>query len=204
MRTASISFSFRRILGVGVVLAISTAVACSKETEVASETLDPSAAERFETFSVSAPTPGAERVGAVGTNDSTRVAGAVMDMDPMLETSLVGKAMRKDLTEAFTRRGYMAADSTPDFRVAYYAGTGKVVDTRISQSKYQVNGDKITTKTYEYPAGTIVVDVVDAKSDSLVWRGTGLAKIPDDPDEYSKAIRSTIEEIVEQFPKSKH
>jgi hypothetical protein len=35
-----------------------------------------------------------------------------------------------------------------------------------------VDDARITTRTYEYPGGTIVVDVVDARSDSLVWRGT--------------------------------
>jgi hypothetical protein len=158
---------------------------------------------RFKTFSVRAPTPPANRVAGAATNDTDRAAGAVMDMDPMLATSLVGRAMRQDLTQAFAQRGYQPVDSAPDFYVAYYAGTGKVVDTRVAQTQYHVDGQKISTQTFEYPAGTIVIDVVDARSDSLAWRGTGITRIPDNPDEYSRAIRTAINEIVAQVPPPK-
>jgi hypothetical protein len=47
-----------------------------------------------------------------------------------------------------------------------------------------------------------VVDVVNARSDSLVWRGTGLAEIPKDPNDYAKAIHTAVERIVETFPKA--
>lgn len=103
--------------------------------------------------------------------------GAVMNMDPMLSTSLVGRAIRQDITDAFTARGYQPVEGSPDFYVAYYAGTGHVVDTRASQRSYRTNGTQITRHTLVYPAGTIVVDVVDARSDSPVWRGAGV--LPD-------------------------
>ncbi len=189
-----------RSVCVVAVLVITSAVACSKPVRVASETLDAKALEHFATFSVTAPTPIASRVAAEVTNDSNRAAGVVMDMDPMLATSLVGRAMSEELATAFARRGYQRTDTNPNFYVAYYAGTGKVVDTRAAQSQYHVNGQQLSTKTYEYPAGTIVVDVVDARSDSLVWRGTGLAEIPNDPDDYSRMIRATIDQVVAQFP----
>ena len=195
---------FRRALEVLALGAITAVAACSSDrVRVAAGTLDESMLARFKTFSVKAPTPPANRVAGAATNDTNRVAGAVMDMDPMLATSLVGRAMRQDLTEAFAQRGYQPVESSPDFYVAYYAGTGTVVDTRVAQSQYHVDGKKISTETYEYPAGTIVVDVVDARSDSLAWRGTGIARIPDNPDEYSRAIRATISQIVAQFPPPK-
>jgi hypothetical protein len=200
-RDASTPAALRRalhVLALGVVTAVA---ACSSDrVRVAAGTVDQSMLARFKTFSVTAPTPPANRVAGAATNDTNRVAGAVMDMDPMLATSLVGRAMRQDLTEAFVQRGYQSVDASPDFYVAYYAGMGKVVDTRIAQSQYHVDGKKISTETYEYPAGTIVVDVVDARSDSLAWRGTGIARIPDNPDEYSRAIRAAINQIVAQFP----
>ena len=195
---------FRRALEVLALGAVTAVAACSSDrTRVAAGTLDESALARFKTFSVKAPIPPANRVVGAATNDTNRVAGAVMDMDPMLATSLVGRAMRQDLIQAFTQRGYQPVDSAPDFYVAYYAGTGKVVDTRVAQSQYHVDGKKISTETYEYPAGTIVVDIVDARSDSLAWRGTGIARIPANPDEYSRAIRTAINEIVAQVPPPK-
>jgi hypothetical protein len=186
-------------LTLGVLL---IAGACKSSSHVAIENLDTLAVRQFKTFTVSAPAPSMDRVAVAATNDRDRVGGAVMDMDPMLSTSIVGLAIRQDLVSAFANRGYHGVDGAPDFYVAYYAGTGRVVDTRASEKTYHSNGQKITTQTYEYPAGTIVVDVVDAHSDSLVWRGTGLAAIPNDPEDYAKAIHATVDKIVGGFPRA--
>jgi Domain of unknown function (DUF4136) len=186
-------------LSLGVLL---IAGACRNSPHVAMEALDTLAVRQFKTFTVSAPAPSTDRVAVAATNDDNRVGGAVMDMDPMLSTSIVGLAIRQDLASAFANRGYHGVDDAPDFYVAYYAGTGRVVDTRASEKTYHSNGQKITTQTYDYPAGTIVVDVVDARSDSLVWRGTGLAAIPNDPDDYAKVIRTTVDKIVGAFPRA--
>jgi hypothetical protein len=44
--------------------------------------------------------------------------------------------------------------------------------------------------------------VVNARSDSLVWRGIGVSEIPDNPDNYARAIRGTVNKVVDQFPKA--
>ena len=192
----------RSVTRVAVAVLVSAAACKGDNVKVASGTLDTSAVRQFKTFSIIAPLPPADRVGIGATNDSNRVAGAVMDMDPMLATSLVGRAIRQDLSDAFAKRGYKAVDGASDFYVAYYAGTGRVVDTRASEKRYHANGQKITTETYEYPAGTIVVDVVDTRTDSLVWRGTGVAEIPKNPNDYARAIHTAVERIVGTFPKA--
>ena len=191
------------MLGRGVVCAALIVSACKGRTvSVSSGAIDTFAIRNFKTFAIMAPTPPADSVAIAATNDTNRVAGAVMDMDPMLSTSLVGRAIKQDLSNAFTQRGYQAVEASPDFYVAYYAGTGHVVDTRSSQRRYRTNGKQITTQTFVYPAGTIVVDVVDARTDSLAWRGTGLAQIPNNPDDYARLISSAVERIVETFPKA--
>jgi hypothetical protein len=99
-------------------------------------------------------------------------------------------------------RGYRNSDNNPDFDVPYYAGAGHVDDTRASLTKYPHNGEKLTTQIAEYPAGTIVLDVVEAKTDSLVWRGTALADISQDPNDYARAVRKTVDKIAQSFPKA--
>lgn len=179
-----------------------TSLACARNIHVASETADAAALPNLKTFYLLPPLPAANRIAVAATNDSDRVAGAVMDLDPTLATSLVGRAMQKDITDEFVGRGYRYVDAAADFYVDYYAGTGRVVESRGSRKAYHKDGSKITTQTYEYPAGTIVIDVVNARSDSLIWRGIGVAQIPDDPNEYASAIRTTVEKIVESFPKA--
>jgi hypothetical protein len=175
-------------------------IACSHSTQVTAVTADPKPLPHFRTFAVSAPAPRVDKVAVGVTNQDDQASGAVMNMDPMLATSLVGRAMRQDLVAAFAARGYQHLEGDPDFLVAYYAGTGRAVDTRAYQHSYHSGGSEVSTHTYEYPAGTIVVDVIDASSNTLVWRGTGVSEIPDDPDDYARAVRHTIDKVVEQFP----
>jgi hypothetical protein len=199
MRRSAIAAVCYRGVVAGAVMVLG---GCTNSTRVASVTADSAALSRFKTFTVSAPTPRISRVAVAATNDSDRVGGATMDMDPMLATSLVGRAMSEDRVWAFTHRGYQTAQADPDFQVAYYAGTGRVLDTRAYATSYHATGHKIDTRTFEYPAGTIIVDVVNARSDSLVWRGTGLAEIPDNPEDYARTVRGTIDQVVAQFPKA--
>ena len=66
------------------------AAACKGRTvNVASGAIDTLALQQFQTFSIKAPTPPADSVAVATTNGTDRVGGAVMDMDPMLSTSLV-------------------------------------------------------------------------------------------------------------------
>jgi hypothetical protein len=188
-----------RLRTTALLLVMSTA-ACARSIRVATTTLDPAPIGAFKTFAVIAPEPPADRVMLAASNDSGGATAVLMDMDPMLATSLVGRAIRVIIVDAFTQRGYRTADGSPDFYVAYYAGVGRAVDTRASLTKYHYNGEKLTTQTIEYPAGTIVVDVVDAKTNSLVWRGTALSEIPEDPNDYARAIRATVQKIVRSFP----
>jgi uncharacterized membrane protein YgcG len=187
-------------LAVGVLL---MAAACRGRTvSVSSGAIDTLAIQEFRTFAIMTPTPTADTVAVGATNGRGRASGIIMDLDPMLSTSVVGRAIREDLANAFKERGYQAVEGTPDFYVAYYAGTGHLVDTRSSQRRYRAHGQQITTNTFVYPAGTIVVDVVDAQTDSLVWRGTGVATISKDPNDYARAIHQAVDEIVETFPRA--
>jgi hypothetical protein len=191
-----------RSLRTGTILFTVSAAACSSSIRVASTTVAPRRISEFKTFTITAPPPATDYVVLAASNDSGHTTAIAIDMDPMLETSMVGRAMRRDLRDAFGRRGYRSSDNNPDFYVAYYAGTGHVVDTRASLTRYHHNGERLRTQIVEYPAGTIVLDVVDARTDSLVWRGTALADIPQDPNDYARAIRKTVDKIAQSFPKA--
>jgi len=122
-------------------------------------------------------------------------------MDPMLANSPVGQAIHSDIVSSFEGRGY-SESSAPDFLVAYYAGTGDIVSVKAYPYGYSgmSTGGRIDIR--DYPAGTVIVDVVDAKTQQLVWRGQGTAKIPNDADLYSRQIAVTVRDVISQFPKA--
>ncbi len=61
-------------------------------------------------------------------------------------------------------------------------------------------GSSTSVSTYDYKAGTFIVDVVDAKTNKMVWEGVGSAdfdKAPKDPD---TAVPAGIARIMESLP----
>jgi hypothetical protein len=68
----------------------------------------------------------------------------------------------------------------------YYGGLGMGANTSVS--------------TYDYKAGTFIVDVVDTKTNKMVWEGVGSAdfdKAPKDPD---TAVPAGVARIMESLP----
>ncbi len=58
------------------------------------------------------------------------------------------------------------------------------------------------TRVREYQEGTILVDLVDANSKSLVWRGSGTdtVKQRQTPGERTEQVNTLVKEILAQFP----
>ena len=50
-----------------------------------------------------------------------------------------------------------------------------------------------------YTKGTLVIDILDAKTDELVWRGSAVNRMSD-PTYDAKEINKVVEKILEEFP----
>jgi hypothetical protein len=50
------------------------------------------------------------------------------------------------------------------------------------------------------PAGTLVVDLIDAASEDLVWRGVASAAIQKDPNKGEKQLRKAATRMFKDFP----
>ena len=54
----------------------------------------------------------------------------------------------------------------------------------------------------EYREGTLILDVVDASSNKLAWRGTAQAELSEKSDakKSQKLINEAVDEMLEKFP----
>jgi hypothetical protein len=54
----------------------------------------------------------------------------------------------------------------------------------------------------EYDEGSLTIDLVDADSAALLWRGTGTQRFREykDPEKASRDINTLVEKIIAQFP----
>ena len=141
-------------------------------------------------------------------------AGASLEqVDPPLHQHIIN-AIEFHLSGS----GLTEVDADPDVLVTYY-GT---IDTELrlqsdiygygwggfggpNWSRYGYGmGAPISTapRAVEYDRGTLVVDIVDAASSELIWRGVASdLDISNNPDKLRKTIEKTLENMVKQSQK---
>lgn len=127
--------------------------------------------------------------------------GTLGGLDPSLR-GRVEEAIRSELKAAKFKD---AGSGTPDFYVAYHGGRQ---DREIVQSYgystglwFSHGGDVhlFGSDTRLYTEGTLVVDIVDAKSRELVWRGVATDIVTDKGDATEKAVKA-VKEMLGAFP----
>jgi hypothetical protein len=150
--------------------------------------------------------------------------------DPMLDNSITNRALRADLTTALQSRGYAPTSRQgADFLVAYYAGTSQKLDTTYWGPtydpgwRYQYRGRRgwawpyygapyygsmnpwgggqqmsVTSSTQ----GQVIVDLIDPKTNELIWRGQGVEPVSTDPAQYSNQLQGVVNAILAKFPQA--
>ena len=114
----------------------------------------------------------------------------------------LSQKIRTDIEHSFSGRGYTES-ANPDFQVAYYGGTGDIIKVKAYPYGYSGMSNVGKMDVTDYPAGTLIVDVIDVKTNQLVWRGQGVNRIPNNSDLYSRQIAAAVRDIVSQFPKAR-
>jgi hypothetical protein len=123
--------------------------------------------------------------------------------DPMLTNSITNEALREDLTHSFESRGYAPSTEHPDFAVAYYASTRDKLKVSTWDYGYTWRGwPREYVDVDEYTQGTVIVDVVDPQTRTLLWRGQGVADVSKDPKRYTKELAKTVSAILNKFPQA--
>lgn len=134
----------------------------------------------------------------------TRRDGRRSPDDPMLVSSISNRILHADLEQAFRSRGYTLDPRNPDFNVAYYASAREKLDVTMWNYGYSPRwggwGRRPAYMARPFTEGTLIVDVVDAKTSELLWRGRATAEVSDDPIEFQKDLRAVAQEIVKKFP----
>jgi hypothetical protein len=51
-----------------------------------------------------------------------------------------------------------------------------------------------------YTEGQVIVDVVDPRSQQLLWRGQGAEPVSTDPAQYARDLQNVVGAIIAKFP----
>ena len=120
------------------------------------------------------------------------------------------KRITDEFTQTLVEKGWKVADANPDALVLLHGATEKQKSLNTFYSGgyggYGYRGwgmggmGTATTTTSEYLVGTLVVDVFDAKTKQLMFRGTASDEISDKPEKNIKKIQKAADKMFKDFP----
>ena len=120
------------------------------------------------------------------------------------------KRVLDEITQALTEKGWKSVDANPDALVLLHGATEKQKSLNTFYSGgyggYGYRGwggagmGTATTTTSEYLVGTLVVDIFDAKTKGLMFRGTATDELSDKPEKNAKKLQKASDKMFKDFP----
>jgi hypothetical protein len=122
------------------------------------------------------------------------------------------KRVLEEFTQAIAAKGWTKVDANPDALVVLHGATEKQKSLNTFYSGGGMYGGygyrgwggmgmgTATTTTSEYLVGTLVVDIFDAKSKALMFRGTASDELSDKPEKNQKKLDKASNKMFKDFP----
>jgi hypothetical protein len=120
----------------------------------------------------------------------------------MIDNTLLEKRIKKSADAELAAKGYIRTlDGEPDFLVAFHIGAQTKVDVTHYGYRYGPYGRwwGHRAEVHRYKEGTLILDIVDAETKQLVWRGSANDAVyrPEDLDD---KLLEAVEKILIRFP----
>jgi len=129
------------------------------------------------------------------------------------DNDLVDGRIRKAVEDGLSAKGYNHIDSeNPDFYISYHM----TVEQKISNSnvsggitvgsgsygRYGGIGIGTGSTVRAYDQGTLLIDVTEAATGRLIWRGTSTQIVSEhsSPEKTTEVVNATVAKMLEQFP----
>ncbi len=132
--------------------------------------------------------------------------------DVRLDNPLLHERLRQAIQQTLAAAGFEQVDGgSADFRVGYHLSLQQRLDVSTLNSHYGYGPGANRwgygppeTVVREYEEGTLVIDVVDARSDRLVWRGSAYGRMRESatPEQRQQRAQEVVATILERFPPS--
>lgn len=112
---------------------------------------------------------------------------------------LVDDRIKEAVDTELTAKGFKKVASDPQLLAVYHVGAQSEVEVDDWGYGFWGAGG---VSAYTYEEGTLIVDLVDAKTMKLVWRGTAEGALPQNPSasEQTEGIDSAVEQMFAKYP----
>jgi hypothetical protein len=124
--------------------------------------------------------------------------GRINSPNPSLNNELVQKNLDADIEKYFGARGLtMASSGRPDLIVRYTLGTPRRVETEVYPAGWRGWGSRVVK--VPYTEGTLVIDLRDPVTQSLVWRCIARDQ-EGDPNKIQSKLENMVKKAAQQYP----
>lgn len=139
-----------------------------------------------------------EPVTAIGDADAARQKNTLLD-----------KRIRTAVETELQAKGMTVNTENPDLLVVYHTGVDNKIDVTDWGYSYPTRyggwygGSNVDV--YEYKEGTLIVDLIDSKSQQLVWRGDATKTLEDNPspERMEQNLREVVGRMFANYPPAK-
>jgi Domain of unknown function (DUF4136) len=115
---------------------------------------------------------------------------------PASET-LMEQRIHAGVAAQLAAKGLMPTDAAPDLFVATHAVTQDHPQLVVNGFGWGLGG---TASVENYTVGTLVVDLYDAKTRQMVWRGVATDSVSDKPQKNTERINKALEKMFAKYP----
>jgi hypothetical protein len=123
--------------------------------------------------------------------------------DPRVDNELLKRRIMGAVDGELASKGLSRSDTAPDLLVVYHAAVQRVIDIDTYTRGYGYRR-RAYSQTYvrEYDVGTLIIDLIQAETQQLVWRGSGQARLHErtTPAERDQRVRDVVAAILKDFP----
>ena len=126
--------------------------------------------------------------------------GELNSNNPALNSELVKDQIDADIVRDLTARGLTKVDGPADLNVVYHFGAARRTEVEAYPAGWYGWGTRYVR--VPYAEGTLVIDLRDPSTKSLVWRAIA-SEDKSDPSKIQGKLDSMVKKSIEKFPPKK-
>lgn len=135
-----------------------------------------------------------------GPADTLPTGDPRLDQDPFFQDHMMG-AVEKQMAA----RGYVRSTSEmPDLLIHYHASINQRLDVAgVDRERGYCYDDDCNVKVLNYEAGTLVLDIVDRRTNRMIWRGWAQDSVEDvlnNRERMARKINEAVTRMLARLP----
>lgn len=123
--------------------------------------------------------------------------GQLNSPNPALNSELIGKQIESDIERFLAAKGLTKVAGRSDLNVRYTLGTRRNIETEAYPAGWRGLGTRIVR--VPYAQGTLVIDLRDPTTRSLVWRAIATDE-KREPEKLEGKLHDMVRKSIEKYP----